>query len=132
LLLLGVAALHTLGMFGEPSMDPGDARLEEVMKEHTLDVGLGMTSSVHDIYMSLGLTMTGLMVFMGIHNIVIVMDAGLSAPVLRKSASVNALAMGALATLYYVYRVAPPLLSFIVLALMFAASYRTASALEAK
>ena len=122
MLMLVVAGLHTLRMFSEPPTDPEGEAVVTAMKGYAVEVGLGMRPSVYDIHMSLGLTMTVLLVFLGMQNLII-LTRGAPRELLRQSAFSSALCMWTLVVLYAVYRITPPLLCFVLLGVVFTASY---------
>ncbi|HXV77858.1 MAG TPA: hypothetical protein VD788_16225 [Candidatus Polarisedimenticolaceae bacterium] len=124
-LVLVVASAHTLGMLSEPR-EAADVAIVESMQAHRFELGLGMSPSVFDIQMSLGLTMTVFLVFVGVGNLVIAgRDPWIAAGVLRFAAVLNATCMWVLVLLYWFYRIPPPLISFALLGLLFSFAVRT-------
>ena len=121
ILLVLVAALHTLGLFNEPVDEDGVA-LVEAMRAYTVDVGMGMHPSVYDVQMSLGLTMPIFMVFLTLLSIVVLYGSP-TAALLRRVTLVNAVCMWSLAVLYWVYQVFPPLISFVLVGVLYNASF---------
>lgn len=119
-LLLVVAVMHTMGAFNEPVNEAG-VELVTAMKTYTVTIG-AMTTNVRDIQMSLALTMTVFMVFLGLLDITIVSSAP-PRDLLRRVILLNALCMWALVILYWEYQVFPPFISFVVVGLVFTAAY---------
>jgi len=100
--------------------------LVESMKAYRFELGFGMNPSLFDVQISLALTMTIFLVFLGVLNLVVAgredwIDAGM----LRFFAAANAVCMWVLALLYLVYRIPPPLISFVVLGVLYTLSIRT-------
>ena len=117
--LLLVAALHTLGHFAGGPEDPAFTSVVNAMRGYSVDLGLGMRPSMRDIHVSLVLTMTIFLVFLGIQNLVTLTLAPEAKQLLRALALINFLCAGALAILYAAYSVPPPLISFAVVGLLF-------------
>lgn len=125
MVLFLVAAAHTSSL-GTGPPDASGAELIESMRAYRVDLGLGMSPSVYDVQVSLALTMTVFLVGLGILNLVVASrDAWIAAGVLRFMAQANAACMWALAALYLIYRIPPPLISFAVLGVLFTVSIRT-------
>lgn len=127
LFVLLVAAAHTSGVFAEPT-DARGMDLVASMKDYRLELGL-MRPSVLDVQRSLALTMSVFLFGLGVLNLAIAhRDAWVRAGVLPFLSAFNTAWMAALALLYLVYQVPPPLISFALLTLLFAASLRTTRA----
>lgn len=125
LLMFLVALAHTMGTFSEPA-DPGAAAVVDAMKAYRFEIGPGWAPSVFDVQRSLSLTMTVFLVFLGTLNLAVAarktwVEAGL----LRPLAVANAACMWVLGLLYWIYRIPPPLISFVVLAVLFTIAIRT-------
>jgi len=129
-LLFLVALAHTAGTFSRPR-DARATELLESMKAYRFELGLGMNPSIFDVQISLALTMTIFLVFLGILNLVLAgREDWIDAGILRFFAAANALCMWVLALLYLVYRIPPPLISFAVLGVLYTLSIRTTRGAE--
>jgi len=113
-LLLLVAAAHTSGVFSEPPDDPATRAVLDAMRGYTLELGLGMRPSLLDIQISLGLTMTLFLLFMVAVQVVAMTATEVGSPVRSRLILATTLANWALVALYAIYRVPPPLISFVV------------------
>ena len=120
LTLLLVAGLHTLGIFRQPAAGE-EAHLIESMKNYGFQ-GLGMTWSIHDVLISVLLTMTVLMVFMATVNFYF-LYALPSLTVRRHVCLIDAIFMWILAVLYAIFQIPPPFVSFALLGILFTACY---------
>jgi len=120
--LLLVAAAHTSGMFSTPT-DPALRTVEAAMRGYRMDLGLGMTPSLWDVSQALGFTMSILLVALGVQNFVTVQLAGHVRGLVRRLSLVNVVFMGALAALYWAYRIPPPLVSFGLVLLLFVGAW---------
>jgi len=118
--LLLVAGLHTLGIFRQPA--PGEeAHLIESMKNYGFKA-MGMNWSIHDVLISVLLTMTVLMVFVATVNFYL-LYAVPSLVVRRHFCLIDAIFMWMLAVLYAIFQVPPPFVSFVLLGILFTACY---------
>ena len=120
LTLLLVAGLHTLGIFRQPAAGE-EAHLIESMKNYGFQ-GMGMNWNIHDVLISVLLTMTVLMVFMATVNFYILYVIP-SSVVRRHVCLIEAIFMWILAVLYAIFQVPPPFVSFVLLGILFTASY---------
>lgn len=115
ILMIVVAMLHTIGHFAPaPADDTALHTVMAAMRGYQLDMGLGMKPSMMDIFESLSLTMAITVVFFGIQNLVTLAIAGENFKLVRRLTVLSILWVGGLIMLYTIYRVLPPLFSFIV------------------
>jgi hypothetical protein len=122
ILMLLTAAAHTAGQFATA---PNDAALSSVlaaMQGYKLDMGMGMKPSVEEIYYSLAFTMSLLLLFLGVQNLVSIYLAGDSAKLMRSLTMINLLCVVAQVALNWHYRIPPPLISFALISFVFALS----------
>lgn len=115
ILIIVVAMLHTMGHFTPaPADDTALRAVMAAMRGYQLDMGMGMKPSLMDIFESLSLTMTITVLFLGIQNLVMLAAAGDNSKLVRRITVLSMLWVGGLIILYAIYRVPPPLFSFIV------------------
>lgn len=115
ILIIIVAMLHTMGHFAPaPANDTALHAVITAMRGYQLDMGMGMKPSLMDIFESLSLTMTITVLFLGIQNLVMLAAAGDNSKLVRRITVLSMLWVGGLIILYAIYRVPPPLFSFIV------------------
>lgn len=122
ILMLLTAAAHTAGQFAPA---PNDAALNSVlsaMQGYKLDMGMGMKPSIEEVYYSLAFTMSILLLFLGVQNLVSIYLAGDSAKLMRSLTAINLLCVVAQVILNWHYRIPPPLISFVLISLVFALS----------
>ena len=126
---LVVALLHTLGnTLPGPPPDQALVGVESAMRGYRLPLGMGMDPSVWDIYRCLVFTMTICLVGMGTIGLALGASSDASPRLLARVAAVMTATSAALAALSYVYRVPPPLISFVVTTILFGiASFTTRS-----
>ncbi|MFN0110202.1 MAG: LIC_13387 family protein [Blastocatellia bacterium] len=120
LLMLLTAAAHTAGHFSP--IPENDAPLKSAiaaMTGYRLDMGMGMQPSLLDVQLSLSLTMTILLVFLGVQNLVTIYLAGDSVRLVRGLSIVNLFNAAALTALYWHYRLPPPLICFALISVIF-------------
>ncbi|HEX8999277.1 MAG TPA: hypothetical protein VGB07_05225 [Blastocatellia bacterium] len=118
ILILLTAAAHTAGHF---SPLPADAKLMaviEAMTGYQLDLGLGMRPSILSVQESLSLTMSLLLLFLGVQNLATLYWAGDSPRLVRGLAVINLLCMASLSALYLFYQIPPPLICFSLIAVL--------------
>jgi hypothetical protein len=120
LTLLLVAGLHTMGIFRQPSA-PEEIQLVENMKHYRFE-GMGMSWSIHDVFISIALTMTIFLVFISLVNFYIIYAVP-SRVVRRHITLLDAVFMWILVVLYAAFRIPPPLVSFVLLGILFTASF---------
>ncbi len=122
--MLLAAALHTIGNMTPPK-DPARLALENAMRGFRFSLGMGMNPSMFDIHMVLVLTMTVTYAGFGVLNLVLAGAPELPGRLLRRVMGVNLLWVGASIVLCWFYRVPPPLISCIVIALPLVAALLT-------
>jgi len=119
LALLLVATAHTLGHFSDLPQDPALLAIVNAMRGYVFDFGFGMRPSFMGIHESISLTMSILLVFMGLQNLATVALVPESRRLIRTLSMTNFVCAGMLVFLYASYQIAPPLISFIVVGLLF-------------
>lgn len=122
--LLLVAALHTLGTASPPPDNAATRDLLAAMRGYTLDTGLGMVPSAYDVQKGLAYTMAVLLVFLGAVNLLLAARGPQT--LIRPAAALNALCCAVLTALYLVFPIAPPMVCFAVLMVLFTAAALTA------
>jgi len=122
ILTLVVALLHTIGNVTQGPPDPALANVEAAMRGYRVPLGMGMSPSVWDIYRCLVFTMSLCLVGTGALGIALGASSEVSPGILKRVATVLTIVSAALAVLSYAYRIPPPLVSFVVLTLVFAAA----------
>src|SRR5262245_6548632 len=118
ILLTLTAAAHTLGQFQPAPQTPEFANLKSTMEAYTFDMGMGMRPSVIAILDSLSLTMSITLFLLGLQNLLVAM-VDESGKMIRRFALVNIIGVGALIALYWYYRIPPPLISFVIVEIVF-------------
>jgi hypothetical protein len=120
--ILVVAVLHTVGHFSAEAPDTAGQAVLNAMASYEMDGGLGQQPSLLAIQKSLSLTMTVLLVGIGLINLSIVAIAGDVPGVLRRLTLLCLVIVGALVALYGWYRVTAPFVTFFAVELLFIAS----------
>lgn len=117
--LIVVALLHGIGNFAPPPPDPALNAVADAMRGYHIDLGLGMRPSFMDIHTSLSLTMSIMLLFVGVQNLVTLRVAGDVAKLVRCLSLVNSIFVGALVVVFAVYRIPPPLVTLGVVEVLF-------------
>ena len=120
LTLFLVATLHTLGIFRQ-SADVEEKAVIENMQHFTFQ-GMGMVWSIYDVLISVLLTMTALLLYMVVVSFFVLYSIP-SIHIRRRLSLINALFMWLLVILYSIFQVPPPLVSFIVVGVLFTFSF---------
>ncbi len=115
-LMLLTAAAHTVGFVLPPS-DPGIAGVEKYMGSSHFDAGLGMNPSMLDTYMLLALAMSITFTAFGILNLYLAAARDLPARLLNLTIRANTLWVAAFIALAAFYRMPPPLIMGVIIAL---------------
>jgi hypothetical protein len=118
ILLILTAAAHTLVHFQPEPQTPEFANLKSTMEAYKFDPGMGTKPSVNAILNSLSLTMSITLFLLGLQNLLVAM-VDESGKMIRRFALVNIIGVGALIALYWYYRIPPPLISFVIVEIMF-------------
>jgi hypothetical protein len=118
ILLILTAVAHTLGQFQPGPQTPEFANLKSTMEAYTFDLGMGMKPSVNAILDSLSFTMSITLFLLGWQNLLVAM-VDESGKMIRRFALVNIIGVGALIALYWYYRIPPPLISFVIVEIVF-------------
>src|SRR5262245_33182978 len=117
ILLILTAAVHTLAQFGPEPQTPEFANLKSTMQAYQIDM-MGMKPSAYGMLQSLSLTMTVMLLMLGLQNLLVaVVDE--SGKMIRRFALVNIIGVAALVALYWYYRIPPPLVSFAIVEIAF-------------
>ena len=112
ILLILTAVAHTLGHFSPESTTPEFTNLKSTMQAYQIDM-MGMKPSAHGILQSLSLTLTIMLLMLGLQNLLVAM-VDESGKMIRRFALVNIIGVAALVALYWYYRIPPPLVSFVI------------------
>jgi hypothetical protein len=120
--LLVVAGLHTAGHFSAAPLDPAGESVLDAMRDYQIDVGLGQQPSLLAVQESLSLTMTILLIGIGLINLSIIAIAGEVPGVLRRLTLLGLIIVGGLVVLYGWYRITPPFVTLFAVELLFVAS----------
>ena len=120
--LLVVAGLHTAGHFSSAPLDPAGESVLNAMRDYQMDVGMGQQPSLLAIQESLSLTMTILLVGIGLINLSIIAIAGDVPGVLRRLTLLCLIIVGGLVVLYGWYRITPPFVTLFAVELLLVAS----------
>ncbi len=118
ILLILTSVAHTLGQFQPEPQSPEFANLKSTMEAYTFPMGMGMNPSVIDIFDSVSFTMSIMLLWLGMQNLLVAM-VDESGKMIRRFALVNIIGVGALIALYWYYRIPPPLISFVVVEIVF-------------
>ena len=89
------------------------------MRGHTVPLGLGMVPPIWGIFRLLVFTMSVTLVAIGAPGLVLAADREVTARVLRRVAVVLAISSAVLTAICFLYQVPPPLISFVVVTLLF-------------
>lgn len=123
ILTLIVAGFHTYSTSQPipPDLDP----VVQSMQNAQVDMGMGMAPSVWDIDRSLAYTMSITLATMGLLGLLLAGTPEATSRVLSRTAAVMTAGCIALAALYWIYKVPPPLISFGGLTLCWGLAQRT-------
>src|SRR4249920_2145243 len=89
--LIIVPLLHGIGNFAPPPPDPALNAVVDAMRGYHFDLGLGMRPSLMDIDTSLSITMSIMLLFVGIQNLVTLRVSGDAVRLVRCLSLVNAI-----------------------------------------
>ena len=118
LFMFMLAFLHTVGISNQP-VDPEGLDLIQRMKNYTIDM-IFMETDLFRVQTSLGLSITLLLVLVGVINTII---ANSGTYLVHRISLVNAIFMWSLAGLYYYFEILAPLSIFGLAALLFTITY---------
>lgn len=125
--LIVVAFMHAIGQFSASPDDLVFAALVLSMESYRFDLGAGKPSMM-DIFESLGLTMSVMLVWMGLANLLIARYTELRGKLMRRVCTLNLIGGAVLVGLFVYYDVLPPAIALgIVWVLFFIARYRLRS-----
>ena len=123
-----VAILHTIGNTA-PGNDPPDMlAVFTAMQGYDVPLGIGMAPSIWDIFRGLVFTMTVCLLSIGALGLVVAADRDATPRLLSRVALVLAIMSAVLTALYFFYRIPPPLISMMVVTLLFAGAVKTTGA----
>ena len=117
ILLILTAVAHTLGHFQPEPRTPEFANLKSAMQAYQIDM-MGMKPSAYGVLESLSLTMTIMLLMLGLQNLLVAM-VDESGKMIRRFTIVNIIGVGALVALSWFYRIPPALISFVIVEIMF-------------
>ena len=117
ILLILTAVAHTLGHFSPEPTTPEFTNLKSTMQAYQIDM-MGMKPSAHGILQSLSLTLTIMLLMLGLQNLLVAM-VDESGKMIRRFALVNIIGVAALVAIYWYYRIPPPLVSFVIVEIVF-------------
>jgi hypothetical protein len=120
LVMLVVAGLHTLGNLDTTPIDAREAAVQSAMSGYAIPLGMGMAPSILGIFRLLVFTMTVTLVALAALALVLAADRQVPARALRRVAVTPAIASGVLTAICFIYRVPPPLISFVVVTVLYA------------
>ena len=118
ILLILTAVAHTLGHFQPEPRTPEFTNLKSTMQAYQIDLGMEMKPSILGIFESLSLTMSITVLLLGLQNLLVAM-VDESGKMIRRFALLNIFGVGALAAIYWTYRIPPPLISFVIVEIVF-------------
>jgi hypothetical protein len=126
ILLLLAAAAHNTGFLLLKAVGPEDEKVLDAMKGFHNQMGMGMAPSFFDLFLALAFTMTVLMVGLGVVGLVLSASKSVSSEVIRTMTWLYLAWMAAFIGVGYYYRVPPPVISGIPIALALIASLLSA------
>jgi hypothetical protein len=122
ILMLLVAAGHTVGFLAAAPSNPVEEKLFADMGALLNPLGLGMSPSVKDIYFSLAFTLGVVFAALGLMNLMLAAIPETPGRVLRAAGWINVLWVAGFLILNWVYRVPPPLIFGAIVGIAVAAS----------
>jgi len=117
ILMILTSIAHTLGHFQPDPQTAEFANLKSAMQAYQVDM-MGMKPSAYGMLESLSLTLTIMLLMLGLQNL-LVATVDESGKMIRRFALVNIVGVGALVTLYWYYNIPPPLISFALVEIVF-------------
>ena len=122
--LILVAVMHAIGHFTPPPNDLVMAALLTAMQGYRFDLGLGSPSML-EIFESLSLTFSIMLVWAGLTNLLIARYTGIRDKLMRRVCTMNIIGVGALVVLHGIYQGSLPAISLgVVWVLFFIARFR--------
>jgi hypothetical protein len=120
--LLGITGvLHTIGQFGP---DPPELHSAlTVARDAHFPMGMGMAPSLFDILMDLAFTMSITFFALTAVNLIFAFHADATNALRRTAAGVSVVWLLAFDALCYAYRIPPPLISGVVVTVVFAVAF---------
>src|SRR5262245_5648657 len=120
-----VACLHAIGNSNTTPIDAGEGAVIQAMTGYTIPLGMGMAPSFWDIFRVLVHTMTVTLVALGAMGLTLAGDRQVAARVLRRAAVILTIASAVLSVICYIHQIPPPLISFVVLVLLYGGAIYT-------
>ncbi len=120
--LILIAVLHTIGHFAPPPDDLIMTALLTAMKSYRFDLGLASPSML-EIFESLSLSVSLMLAWAGLTNLLIAHNAGLRDALMRRVCALNVLGIAALVALFGVYRVPPPAITLAIVDILFVIAF---------
>jgi predicted ferric reductase len=117
ILMILTSIAHTLGHFQPDPQTAEFANLKSTMQAYQVDM-MGMKPSAYGILESLSLTLTIMLLMLGLQNL-LVAAVDESGKMIRRFTLVNVVGVGALVALYWYYHIPPPLISFALVEIVF-------------
>jgi hypothetical protein len=114
-----VACLHAIGNSNTAAANAGEAAVIQAMTGYTIPLGMGMAPSFWDIFRVLVHTMTVTLVALGAVGLTFAADRQIAARVLRRVAVILTITSAVLSVICYIHQIPPPLISFVVLVLLY-------------
>ena len=117
ILLILTAVAHTLGHFQPEPRTPEYTNLKSTMQAYQIDM-MGMKPSAYGMLESLSLTLTVMLLMLGLQNLLVAM-VDESGKMIRRFGLLNIIGVGALIALSWYYSIPPPLISFVIVEIVF-------------
>jgi len=117
ILMILTSIAHTLGHFQTDPQTAEFANLKSTMQAYQVDM-MGMKPSAYGMLKSLSLTLTIMLLMLGLQNL-LVATVDESGKMIRRFAWVNVVGVGALVALSWYYQIPPPLISFALVEIVF-------------
>ncbi|HQR38440.1 MAG TPA: hypothetical protein PLF26_08555 [Blastocatellia bacterium] len=128
--LLVVAALHTVGHFAPDEPNAALEAVEQGMRSYTIDMGLGMKPNLLGILRALSLTMSIMLLGLGLQNLVVAASSSTTPVLVRRMAIVSAVVTSGLVALYAYYQIPPPCVTIAIVDAMFIGAIVTSGRAE--
>ena len=120
-----VACLHAIGNSNTAPADPAEAAVIQAMTGYTIPLGMGMAPSFWGIFRVLVHTMTVTLIALGAVGLTLAADRQVAARVVRRVAVILTVTSAVLSVICYVFQIPPPLISFVVLTLLYGGAILT-------
>jgi hypothetical protein len=120
-----VAILHTIGNTAPFEQPPAMVAVLDAMRGYQVPMGMGMFPTIWDIFRGLVFTMTVCLLGLGALGLVLAADPAATPRLLSRVAVVFSVTSAALTALFAFYRIAPPLISMVVVTLLYAGAVKS-------